>query len=85
MFFKGELHGTNLQTRCSQSTENIKFYSIRKANFEMRRNESPLYMYDKCIIPQKGAWYKSWNDLVTNATHQFSCGSEMGIWMNGML
>lgn len=49
----------------------------------MRRNESPLC--DKYLIPQKGAWYKSWDDLVTNATHPFSCGTEMGIWMNGKL
>lgn len=61
----------------------MKFSSIRKANFEMRRNDSPLC--DKYLIPQKGAWYKSWEDLVANATHPFSCGTEMGIWMNGKL
>lgn len=49
----------------------------------MRRNESPLC--DKYLIPKRGAWYKSFDDLVTNGTHPFSCETEMGIWMNGKL
>jgi hypothetical protein len=68
-------------SRCNTNAREIKFLSIRKSNFRVRRDEVPIC--DKFWIPLNGDWYRSKEDMVTNETNPFTCGTEMGIWLNG--
>ncbi|XP_055995820.1 von Willebrand factor D and EGF domain-containing protein-like [Ostrea edulis] len=71
------------RTKCNLNAKEIPYLPLRKANFLLGRTEQPIC--DRALIPNGGSWYKIEENIVTNETLPYRCGTENGIWMNGTI